>query len=60
MSYIKESYEELMNQVTWTSWSEGQRLMVIVVVFSVLFSLFVYGVDTVFNQLIQAYFGFWK
>lgn len=60
MSYIKESYDELINHVTWTKWSEGQRLMVVVVVFSILFSLFVYGVDTVFNQVLQHYFSFWK
>lgn len=59
MSYIKESYQELTNEVTWTSWSEGQKLMVIVVVFTVLFSLLIFGIDTAFEQLIRAYFNFW-
>lgn len=52
MSYIKEIYEELTKHVTWTPKDEAQRLMVVVVVFSVLFSLFIAGVDYVFQKVI--------
>ena len=53
--YIKESYEELKNNVTWTSWTEVQRLTVLVAVFSIIFSLAIWGVDTVFSKVIKAY-----
>ena len=59
-TYIKESFEELKNNVSWTPWPEAQRLMVIVAVFSILFSLAIWGVDTVFSNLIDKYFEWVK
>lgn len=56
INYIQESYNELRNHVTWTPMAEAQRLMVVVAVFSVLFSLAVWGVDTVFSKAITLYF----
>lgn len=56
VSYVQESYNELKNHVTWTPLSEAQRLMVVVAVFSILFSLAVWGVDTVFSRVIKYYF----
>lgn len=56
VNYISESYNELKNHVTWTPWAEAQRLTLIVIVFSVIFSLVIWGVDTVFSNLIEYYF----
>lgn len=56
INYVTESYNELKNHVTWTPWSEAQRLTVVVIVFSVIFSLAIWGVDTVFSNLIEYYF----
>ena len=56
VNYIKESYNELKNHVTWTPWAEAQRLTVIVAAFSVLLALVVWGVDTVFSGVISYYF----
>jgi len=56
VNYIKESYNELKNHVTWTPWSEAQRLSVIVAAFSVVLALVVWGVDTVFSGVISYYF----
>ncbi|MCT4629248.1 preprotein translocase subunit SecE [Winogradskyella sp.] len=56
ITYIKESFEELKNNVSWTPWSEAQRLTVIVAVFSIIFSLAIWGVDTVFSRAVKAYF----
>jgi preprotein translocase subunit SecE len=60
IAYIKESYNELKNHVTWTSWAEAQRLTVIVAVFSIVLALAVWGVDTVFSKLISLYFQWIK
>lgn len=54
--YIQESFNELKNHVSWTPWAEAQRLTIIVVVFSVLLSLAIWGVDTVFSEIIAQYF----
>lgn len=56
VNYIKESFEELKNNVTWTPWSEAQSLTILVAVFSIIFSLAIWGVDTVFSKVIKAYF----
>ncbi|TPN81770.1 preprotein translocase subunit SecE [Aquimarina algicola] len=56
VNYISESFNELKNHVTWTPWAEAQRLTVVVIVFSVIFSLAIWGIDTVFSGLIEYYF----
>ncbi len=60
VNYITESYKELKNHVTWPTWAEAQRLTVIVAVFSVLLSLAVWGVDTVFSKVVGLYFDWIK
>jgi len=56
ITYIKESYEELKNHVTWLDRDKAINLTVIVAVFSILFALATWGVDSVFSELIQFYF----
>ena len=56
-NYIKESFEELKNNVTWTTWSEVQKQTMVVAVFSIIFSIAIWGVDTVFSKVIEAYFS---
>lgn len=56
VNYVKESFGELKNNVTWPSWSEAQNLTILVAVFSIIFSLAIWGVDTVFSKVIKAYF----
>jgi len=60
INYIKESYNELKNHVTWTPLSEAQRLTVVVAVFSVILALAVWGVDTVFSGIVTKYFEWIK
>lgn len=55
-NYIKESFEELKNNVTWPTKSESQSLTVLVAVFSIIFSLAIWGIDTVFSKVIANYF----
>jgi len=60
VDYIKESWNELTNHVTWPTWAEAQRLTVIVAVFSVVLALLVWGIDTVFSGAIEQYFTWIK
>ena len=57
INYIKDSFEELKNNVSWTPRVELQRLAVVVMVFSILFSLAIWGADTVLSGVVQAYFN---
>lgn len=60
LNYIQESYNELKNHVTWTTWAELQRLTVLVAVFSVVLSLAIWGIDTVFSEVVTQYFKWIK
>ncbi|WP_121667184.1 preprotein translocase subunit SecE [Mesonia aquimarina] len=60
VNYISQSYDELKNHVTWPSFAEAQRLSVLVLVFSVIFALAIWGVDTVFGELVEEYFKWVK
>ena len=60
LGYIKDSFEELKNNVSWPSWTQGYSLTVLVALFSVIFSLAIWGVDTVFAGVVEAYFNWIK
>ncbi|QRM89588.1 preprotein translocase subunit SecE [Lacinutrix sp. WUR7] len=57
VNYIKESFEELKNNVSWPTWAETQSLTILVAVFSIIFSLAIWGIDTVFSRVIGYYFN---
>ena len=57
INYIKDSFEELKNNVTWTPRAELQQSAIVVLVFSILFSLAIWGADTVLSGVVQAYFN---
>ena len=56
LTYIKESIEELRNNVSLPSREESSNLMVVVAVFSILFALATWGVDEVLGKVIRLYF----
>jgi preprotein translocase subunit SecE len=60
INYVSESFNELKNHVTWPTFAETQKLTVTVAVFSIIFSLAIWGVDTVFSNLIDKYFEWVK
>lgn len=59
-NYISEAFTELKLNVTWPEWSEVQRLTIIVAVFSILFSLATFAVDSGFEVLIEKVYTFLK
>jgi len=56
LTYIKESYLELKNHISLPPRAESINLMVVVAVFSILFALATWGVDSLFGKLVQFYF----
>ncbi|HPF97142.1 MAG: preprotein translocase subunit SecE [Flavobacteriaceae bacterium] len=60
INYIRDSFEELKNHVTWPTWVEAQKLTVLVATFSILFSLAIWGIDTVFSHVVELYFKWIK
>jgi preprotein translocase subunit SecE len=55
VNYISEAFEELKSNVSWPTWNEVQKLTIIVAVFSVLFALATWGVDTVFAKALAGF-----
>ncbi len=56
ITYIKESFEELSNHVTWISREEAQKQTVVVAVFTIIFALAVFAVDYVFQLGLNNFF----
>lgn len=59
-NYISEAFEELKSNVTWPTWEEVQKLTIVVAVFSVIFALATWGVDTAFGKAIAGFFNWIK
>lgn len=49
ITYIEESYNELVNKVSWPTWSELQNSTRIVAVASVIIALMIFVMDYVFG-----------
>ena len=60
VNYISEAFVELKSNVTWPEWSEVQRLIIIVAIFSILFALATWGVDVVFAKVLGGFFNLLK
>ena len=56
LNYIKDSFEELRNKVSWIPWDEAQKSTVVVAIFTVLFALAVFLVDKFFQAGLTEYF----
>jgi preprotein translocase subunit SecE len=56
VTYIQESYDELMHKVSWPTWAELQGSAIVVSVASLIIAVIVFAMDEVFrNVLIQFY-----
>jgi len=55
-TYVKESFRELKDNMTWISWEEAQKSTAVVATFTVLFALAVFFADKVFQSLLKNLF----
>ncbi len=56
-SYIKSSYDELINKVSWPSWADLQSSSVVVAIASLIIALIIYIMDRVFSGVMDAFYG---
>ena len=59
-SYIKSSYNELVNKVSWPSWSELQSSTIVVAIASIIIALIIYIMDSVFSNLLNVFYSFFS
>jgi preprotein translocase subunit SecE len=55
--YIKESYIELTEKVTWPTWRELQSSAILVLVATVIIALVVFGMDQLIGFLLRSFYS---
>ena len=56
-SYIKSSYEELVNKVNWPTWSELQSSSIVVAIASLIIALIIYLMDQTFSSILNIFYS---
>ncbi|HIZ87383.1 MAG TPA: preprotein translocase subunit SecE [Candidatus Coprenecus pullistercoris] len=51
--YVKESYKELTQKVSWPSWAQLQSSAIVVMVASVILAAIIFLMDYVFRRLMS-------
>ncbi|WP_295717257.1 preprotein translocase subunit SecE [Mucilaginibacter sp.] len=55
--YIKESYIELTEKVTWPTWRELQSSAVLVLVAAMIIAMLIFGMDQILQRLTTAFYS---
>ncbi len=59
-TYFKESYQELMEKVTWPTWLQLQQSTVIVLVATIIITAMVWAMDFASNQVLKLIYSLFK
>jgi len=55
--YIKESYIELTEKVTWPTWRDLQSSAILVLVAAIIIALVILGMDQIIAYLLKAFYS---
>ena len=58
MGYIKDSYKELVEKVSWPSFAQLQSSTIVVMVSSLIFAIIVLVMDVSFETVMQGIYSF--
>ncbi|MDD3637329.1 MAG: preprotein translocase subunit SecE [Bacteroidales bacterium] len=56
VNYAKESYTELMQKVSWPTWSELQSSAIVVSIASLIIALVVFLMDKSFQTILDSFY----
>lgn len=56
--YIKDTYDELINKVSWPTWSDLQSSAIVVSIASLIIAIVVYLMDFGFSTLLGQFYKF--
>ncbi len=56
INYFKETYDELINKVSWPTWSELQSSAVVVSIASLIIAVVVYLMDMSFSSILKQFY----
>jgi len=54
--YIKESYIELTQKVTWPTWRELQNSAIVVLIAAIIIALVIYGMDRIIFFVLDKFY----
>lgn len=57
VAYLKDSYNEMINHVTWASYAELQSSSVLVLVASLILTAVIWVMDLAFNTGLNAFYN---
>ena len=55
-SYIKSSYDELINKVSWPTWAQIQSSSVVVAIASLIIALIIFIMDQLFESVMKLFY----
>jgi preprotein translocase subunit SecE len=53
LSYIRESWDELLNKVTWPTWTNLMQTTQVVLVATAILAFVIFGMDFISNSLLK-------
>jgi len=56
VKYSKESYDELVNKVSWPTWNELQNSAIVVSIASLIIALVVFLMDISFENILNMFY----
>ena len=56
VNYFRETYDELINKVSWPTWSELQSSAVVVSIASLIIAAVVYLMDMTFSSVLKQFY----
>ncbi len=59
-AYIKDSFDELVNKVSWPTWAELQSSSIVVAIATVIIALIIYFMDSIFSNLMKVFYSFFS
>ena len=57
-NYFNESYNELINKVSWPTWSELKNSAIVVMVASFIIALLIFVIDSSFSGVMKVIYSF--
>ena len=56
-NYVRESYNELVNNVTWPDYGSLQNDTIVVIVATLFFALIIFGMDSIANFVLSTIYA---
>ncbi len=57
IQYVKDSFKELTQNMTWISWEEAQKSTAVVAAFTLIFAILIFLADKLFQTFLQGVFN---